>query len=140
MFVVTFRSQHIDQYVIRFSSPDGLRALDEARATFGPEIEYVTHPFVDFCRFEVCCDVTDEQARRAFFASGAFGESRQVTITVPPEALTKYVGVEYKLWGETAADCDYSVDARQLVEDWLAAGAPLKWEPPGTTGTEEDNQ
>jgi hypothetical protein len=140
MFIVTFRSQHIDQYVIRFSSPDGLRALDEARAKLGPAIEYVTHPFAGFYRFEVCCDVTDEQARRAFFASGVFGESCQETVIVPPESLTRYVGVEYKLWGETAADCDYSLDAERLVEDWIAAGAPLKWEPPGITEAEEENQ
>jgi hypothetical protein len=121
--------------------PAGLRALDGARAQLGPQIKYIAEP-LGFYRFEVRCDVSEEQARRACSVSGVFGYTFKAEVVVPPATLNQYVRVNWRPLpdNETIAACDYDIDAAQLVEDWIAAGAPLKWEPSGTTGTEEDNQ
>jgi hypothetical protein len=133
MFIVNFRCNSV-AYVVDFSYPDGLKALDSARVALGPQIAYITRPSSHFCRFEVCCDVTEAQARRAFVKSGVFGESRQATVTVPPESLTKFVQVS---WGfmpgsDSRAECLPSINCADIVEAWLADGAPLEWTPSGT--------
>jgi hypothetical protein len=134
MFIVTFRSNSV-AYVIDFASPDGLKALDAARSVLGPQIDYIARPASNFCRFEVCCDVTESQARRAFCTSGVFGESRQATVTVPPESLTKFVQVS---WGfmpgsDSRAECTPIIACDRIVEAWINDGAPLEWSPAAST-------
>jgi hypothetical protein len=135
MFTVTFRAPSIDAYVIRTSAPDGFRALDAARAQIGPQIDYVAQAAYGLCRFEICCDVTEEQARRAFFASGVFGESRTATVLVPAEALNRWVVFSWRLMpgSDTIAECIISCRHSAIVEAWLTAGAPLEWTPEAGT-------
>jgi hypothetical protein len=135
MFIVTFRCKEVVAYVIDFASPDGLKALDSARAVLGPQVNYIARQSSNFCRFEVCCDVSEPQARRAVVQSGVFGESRQATVTVPPESLTKFVQVS---WGfmkgsDSIAECLPNINRTQIVEAWIEDGAPLEWTPAAST-------
>jgi hypothetical protein len=134
MFIVTFRSNSV-AYVIDFAHPDGLRALDNARAILGPQVDSIMRPSSHFCRFEICCDVSEAQARRAFVKSGVFGEARQAAVTVPPEALTQFVTAEWRLQpgSETRAECTPRIRCADIVEAWITAGAPLEWSPAAAT-------
>jgi hypothetical protein len=133
MFKVTFITTTSFGYVVSIDNPPaGLRALDGARAQLGPQIACVSEP-LGFFRYEIQCNVTESQARKACSASGAFGYAFGASVVVPREALNQYVRVNWRPLPDAAniAACDYSIDAAQLVEDWLAAGAPLEWTPDG---------
>jgi hypothetical protein len=146
MFSVTFRGNSPDAYIIRVSPPDGLKALDAACATLGPQVDFVARQAYDFCEFEICCRVSEEQARKAFFRSGAFGESRQVTVKVPPEALNRWTCGSWRLMpgSDTIAEWIPSIRYADIVDAWLADGAPLEWTPsgyePSATPAKDDNQ
>jgi hypothetical protein len=143
MFSVMFRGSSCCDYVVEIAdAPAGLRALDGARAQLGPQIAHIAEPLGCY-RFEVCCAVSEEQARRACSASGAFGYAFKAEVVVPRAALNRYVLVNWRPLpdNETLAACDYDIDAAQLVEDWLAAGAQAEWTPSGykpMASSEED--
>jgi hypothetical protein len=89
------------------------------------------------------CDVTEAQARKACSSSGAFGKSRQATVTVPSEALNRWASFSWRcLPGNvTIAECVPSLDYKCVVEAWLSDGAPLEWTPSGyepMASSEED--
>jgi hypothetical protein len=140
MFIVSFTSMSV-AYVIDFAHPDGLRALDNARAVLGPQVDYIARQESHFCRFDVCCDVSESQARRAFAQSGAFGENRQVKVIVPAESLTRFVSAEWRLMAgsETIAECQPVIRYADIVDAWLSEGAPATWTP-ADSKTDNDNR
>jgi hypothetical protein len=141
MFSVVFRGEHGNMHVVSIERPPaGLRALDGARAQLGPQVTHIEEP-LGYYKYELACSVSETQARRACSASGAFGYDFGVSVVVPRAALNTYVLVRWRplSTSETIAACDYGIDARQLVEDWINDGAPLEWTPDGYE-PDNDNQ
>jgi hypothetical protein len=103
------------------------RALDAARVQLGAAIQAV-----QFCparrQSHITYPLNDTQARRA---GGVFAAATDAQVVVPPASLNRYILIEWRPipGSETIAVCKYTVDSERLVEDWLAAGAPVAWNP-----------
>jgi hypothetical protein len=129
MFTVKFTCTQASQHVIAITEPPaGLRALDAARTELGPEIVRVEHP-LGFYRWDVVCDLSEEQARRA---SHQFGEKWGACVRALPGALNGCVIYRWKRHPHVAnyAVLEYDIDYAAAVEGWLEAGAPTEWLPP----------
>jgi len=124
-FTVKFASQEIkfvSQRGYAVSMPTrkvGLRQLDEARAMLGSHITCVLAP--QLLEDDVSVNLTEEQAR----ASGLFDEANEVTVEVPKRALNKYVALTYQ--EGIAVRATYTIDKKQVLADWIAAGYPEQW-------------
>jgi hypothetical protein len=103
------------------------RALDAARVQLGAAIQAVQF-YPASRQSHLACTLNDTQARRA---GGVFADATDAQVVVPPAALNRYILIEWRPipGSETIAACEYILDADRLVEDWLAAGAPVAWNP-----------
>jgi hypothetical protein len=129
MFTVSFSTREGRRYAIEDAPREcGLRALDKARAQLGPGILSVRHD-TSTCYYVVPISLTEAQARRAF---SAFENVNDAIVHVPPAALNRYVRYKYRIVERRASEAiqTLTVAEDQLVEDWLAAGAPAEWVPP----------
>jgi hypothetical protein len=131
MFSVEFRCSEYDGCVVRMAEPiAGLRALDAARNRLGADIVKIER-HRSFVKFTAKCSLNEEQAR---MACSRFADSWDVTVVVPAHSLNRYVVCSYvRAPGTpTCARIDCDVDTERLINDWIASGAPLEWEPPET--------
>jgi len=129
MFRVAFHCASCCDYVINIDTPPaGLRALDAARAALGPDIARVERP-LGFYQFDITCDVTEAQARRA---AHLFADSFGASVCARKGALNGCVRYRWRRHRDDAslAVLEYEIDRQAAVEDWLAAGAPSEWLPP----------
>jgi hypothetical protein len=129
MFKVTFCCISAGKHVISISNPPaGLKAIDTARAELGPDIVKVRLQG-GYYEYEVMCDVTEAQARRA---PHQFGEKWGACVRVLPGALNGCVVYRWQRSPhvDTIAVMSPIIDREAIVEGWLSAGAPTEWVPP----------
>jgi hypothetical protein len=137
-YTVTFSANVSGEWVVDHMRERGLHALDAARASLGPHINELRY-YPMRGQHQLIYKLDEARARRA---SDVFAHEDSVTVSVPPEALNQYASFTY--WDDHGVGVQVlDIDSDRLVEDWIAAGAPLEWAPEGTTfGTAEeaDNQ
>jgi len=138
-FRVKFHADN--RYVWRRSERSlGLRYLAEARRVTNRQDLLPAEVMSDVrsgYAYSVTVKLTEEQARQA----GHFDEYDNVGVRVPPLSLNRYVHLQPQVHeedSEYAVPFEWSVDEQSLLWDWLAAGAPLEWDP-GDEGTSEDS-
>jgi hypothetical protein len=113
-------------WVIENTRERGLQALDRARAALGPHIRDVSfYPMSD--QAQVVLSLNEDVARRA---PDVFGRFNAAEVCVPKAALSPYVRFSYREENGKAVQL-MDVDTERLINDWISAGAPLDWEPPG---------
>jgi hypothetical protein len=80
------------------------------------------------------CTLNEETARRA---AHVFGRFNAAEVCVPKAALSPYVRFSYREENGKAVQ-SMDVDTERLINDWISAGAPLDWEPPGSSFEEPE--
>jgi hypothetical protein len=131
-FSVTFVSEQ-GHWVIDGVRERGLRALDRARDRLGFPVKDVSYYPMDG-KEKVNCLLMERIARRAYVV---FENCNDAVVCVPRASLNQYVVFSYRE-GDGIGIQFMHVDEDRLVEDWIAAGAPLKWTPAGAE--DNDNQ
>jgi hypothetical protein len=111
----------------------GLQALDRARAALGLHIRDIQY-YPMSGQAQVVCTLDETHARRA---ANVFAQFDAAEVCVPHAALNQYVYFSYREDKGVGVQ-SMGIDAERLVEDWINAGAPLDWEPPGSSFEEPE--
>jgi len=96
--------------------PDGLRALDAARAACGPQIQEVRKISM-IHKFKVNVKLDEAAARRV---PQHFADQREISVHTQENALGSYVMYSYKLdeKNSTIAVQEWTLDEKRIVEDF----------------------
>jgi len=110
----------------------GLRGVDRIRRELGVELplDRIDNYVCYIGRSRVVVEIDEETARN----SGLFQESAKITVDVPRYSLSRYVEsvVESNKDSTTGeikgARLVLTINKERLLEDWINAGYPEKWD------------
>jgi hypothetical protein len=127
-FLVKFYAEDGKNVACAEAQYPGLRLLQAARALV---------PGIDPAKVSDCITQKDWQdceikipekiALAANIANGLFWKNRVVNVEVPARALNKYIRVKPRVKGDRV-ELEHMI-SREVIDDWVAAGFPLKWDP-----------
>jgi hypothetical protein len=109
--------------IVRLNFEPGLRYLDEARASLGPQIERIKP--VKFQTDEVMINLDEASARKC---GDLFAISRIVEVRTNRD-FRQYIVFEYEIVevDDTVARAIVSFDQDKILRDFYDAGCPLTW-------------